>query len=477
VPGHAGTVLTVDLGTSATKGALWRGGDLVAIARAPIETRHPRPGWAEQDPESWWTSTVDVCHELRAVAPGDWGTVTTIGFSAARETFALVDAGLAPLGAGILWSDRRAADDELGDAADIRARTGVVLNGAAHAAKLAWVAREQHDTLRRARWILQPRDLVAARLTGVVTTDWTLASRTGLCALDGSWLETAGAEYGDRLPPIVPSATVVGTLTADAAATLALPRPTAVVAGAGDRACEVLGTGARPSTPMVSWGTTANVSVPHAGPAADLPGVAATSRGALGGFVVEAGVSAAGAALAWLSTLTGVLHDDLLGAAATVEPGAGGLLALPWLSGARGPWWRAGTHAALVGLTEAHGPPALARAVVEGIALDVARCVELVAPGAQRLALAGAGAGHDLWREILGGVTGAPLVRRALPDAASVGARLVVAAALGEAVELEELNPVVAVESPDPALVAAYRPVRAASDRAATAVLDLPAGV
>ena len=228
---------------------------------------------------------------------------------------------------------------------------------------------------------------------------------------------------------------------------------------------------------MASWGTTVNVSVPHDGPVDALPTTAAVSRGALGGFVVEAGLSAAGSALGWLATLTGVLHDDLLSGAATVDPGADGLLALPWFSGARGPWWNADAHGAFIGLTEAHGPAALARAVVEGIALDAARCIELIAPDAVELTLAGAGSAHSLWRAILAAATGRPLVRRALPDAASVGARLVVAAACGEALDLDALNPVVEREGPDPDLVAAYRPVRAASDEAAAAVLGLSPGV
>jgi sugar (pentulose or hexulose) kinase len=175
--------------------------------------------------------------------------------------------------------------------------------------------------------------------------------------------------------------------------------------------------------------------------------------------------------VAWVSQITGRDREHLLAAASSVEPGAGGLVALPWFAGARGPWWRADEHAAFVGITDAHGPAELTRAVVEGVALDVARCVELIAPEPAELVVAGAGAGDGLWRDVLGAVTGCPVVRRAVDDAASVGARLVVGAALGETLDVERMNPVIERSSPDPALVDAYRQVRIASDAAATAVL------
>jgi xylulokinase len=186
---------------------------------------------------------------------------------------------------------------------------------------------------------------------------------------------------------------------------------------------------------------------------------------------VEAGLSAAGAAVAWLSSLTGRPHDDLIAAAASVGPGAGGVLALPWFAGARGPWWRADTHAAFIGLTDAHGPAELARAVIEGIAFDVARCLELIAPGRAEIVVAGAGAGQDLWRRVLAATSGLTVVRRAVDDAASVGARLLVAAALGESLDVDAVNPVVDRELADADLFEAYRPVRAASDAAAAAIL------
>jgi xylulokinase len=470
-----GTVLTLDLGTSATKAGLWSDHRLAALARVPIASAHPEAGWAEQDPTRWWSSVVNACAQVRAGAPDAYAAVCAIGFAAARESFVLVDSALTPLGAGILWSDQRAGSEveKLGDAGEFRARTGVVLNAATHAAKLLWVREHRAEQFAEARWVLAPRDFVVARLTGQVVTDPSLASRTGWFAIDGDGWTSVGLDAaGERLPPVRPSTTVVDGLLREVARDLRLDRDVAVVLGAGDRACEVLGVGATSKRPMVSWGTTANVSVPlslrrHA------PTKAQVSVGALGGYVQEAGLSSSGAAIGWLESMTGLSRDHLMSASRDVEPGVGGLLALAWLNGARAPWWRADIHAAFVGLTAAHGPAELARALVEAVALDAARCLELLAPDAHEVALAGAGAGDSLWRSVLAACARRPAVRQALDEAASVGARIVVGAALGEALDVDELNPTVTREEPDPVLIDAYRNIRARSDAAATAVLRL----
>ncbi|MBV8950464.1 MAG: hypothetical protein JOZ99_06295 [Actinobacteria bacterium] len=469
-------VLTIDLGTSATKAALWHGTRVVAMTRSPVPTANPCPGWAEQDPADWWGSTVDACAQLRVSAPDEYALVDAVCFSATRESFALFDATLQPLRAGVLWSDQRAGDvaPRLGDAQEFRARTGVVLNGASCAAKMLWVATYEPEPFGTARWVLAPRDWIVARLTGEVVTEPTLESRTGCSLLTGGRTGPVADIAGERLPPVVPTTTVLPVPAGSDADALGLRPGTAVIPGAGDRACEVLGTGATPRVAMVSWGTTANVSLPHPGPIADLPSVGAVSRGALGAFVVEAGLSASGAAVAWLAALAGLHHDDVLArAAGESPPGARGVVALPWFNGARAPFWRADARAALLNLTAAHGLADIARAVVEAVALDVARCLELLAPSTARLALAGGGAGDPLWRASLGAATGRPTVRRRHDDAASAGARLVAAAALGERLDLEELNPIVDEQAADRELGKVLAGVRARSDRAAAAVLDL----
>jgi xylulokinase len=463
------TVLTLDLGTSATKAALWSERELVALVRVPVDTTHPAAGYAEQNPDHWWQAVLEACQTLRGRDPTEYGRIDTVGCSAARETFACFDDQLRPLTPGVVWSDARAIDEapSLGDPVAFRKLTGVVAGPGCAAAKVAWTRARLARAFEDSAWVLAPRDLVAARLTGRVRTDPTLASRTGLYSLRGEPL--ADRALAARLPPVASSVELQPVRYPNEAG---LPPETELILGAGDRACEALGVGADTRTASVSWGTTANVSVPHPGPVEALPLVAQVSVAPLGGFLVEAGLSAAGAALEWLARLTGQSTEQLVAAATGAPVGARGLLALPWLQGARAPWWRPDAHAAFLGVTGAHGAPDFARALIEGVGFDVARSVELVAPRADTLALAGAGAADPLWRTVLAGVTERRLVRRRLPDAGSVGARLLIAHARAEALSVDDLNPIVDHEPPSPETTEAYRRLRGAADRAATAVLE-----
>jgi xylulokinase len=465
-------VLTLDLGTSATKAGLWADNRLVALTRAPIATAHPSPDRAEQDPEDWWRSVVDACAELRAGTPDIYSSLDAVGCAAARETFACFDTKLRVLGPGIVWSDTRAVDEarDLGEAVEFRRQTGVALGPSCCAAKMKWVQRHEAARFQDAAWLLSPRDFVMARITGRVATDPSLASRTGVYNLHGAFV--GDEALADRLPPVISS------LEREELANpsqLALPPRAIAILGAGDRACEVLGIGATAKAPMVSWGTTANVSIPHPGPVEALPAEGQVSRAAVEGFVIEAGLSIAGAALDWLTSLTGWPRGELLNAAASVPVGARGLLAFPWLYGARAPWWRPDIRGAFVGLANVHGPPELARATVEGVALDVARCIELLQPDADVLSLAGRGAEEPLWRTVVGGTTGCSIIRHRFDDAASVGARLLVGVAHGEVLGVTDVNPLVGEAAPTPELVREYRALRVESDRVASRLIDSPA--
>lgn len=473
-------ILTLDVGTSRTKAALWAPGGLVDVASVPLTTRHPSPDRAEQDPSHWWRSVVDACAALESRTPGRLAAVTAVGCTGARQTFGLFDAAGTPTGPGIVWSDGRASPAAGGDG---RAPgTTWVLS------TLDWVAAHRADELARCRWILAPRDVVAWRLTGSVATDPTLASLTGSYGPDGTVSGTVAGPVADRLPPVVPSDRVTGGTDPRVAGDLGLPAGVPVVIGAGDRQCEVLGTGATPLRPMVSWGTTANVSRPVEGrPDPAPPGLVAT-RSALGGWQLEGGLSAAGSLLSWLGRLSGRSATELAALAAASPPGAHGVTAVPWLGGARAPWWQPGVGAAFVGLSGSHGPADLARAVFEAVALDVQRCLEAMAPTGRRgsggtgpgptgLGLAGGGAATPVWGEVLTGTTGLSARIRRSGEAASTGAALLASGAVGEPWDLEDLDPVVGELVPDPTVVGRYGDLRAGADRVARALVGaVPSG-
>ena len=241
-----------------------------------------------------------------------WRAIEAVGFAAARQTFVPVSADGTPLGPALLWSDRRAGAEALALADVVRAgRRGERRGGAPASCSTRdrWRPRWRGSSATSptgssaARWLLAPRDVIAWRLTGEVSTDVTLASATGLFGMGTEvlgplvpGLVDAVGSLAPRLPQPRRSDSVVGGLLGEPAAELGLRAGIPVVIGAGDRACEVLGAGASERWPMVSWGTTANVSVPVVDLVGAGPHAMIVTRGALGGWLLEGGLSAAGSA-------------------------------------------------------------------------------------------------------------------------------------------------------------------------------------
>ena len=204
---------------------------------------------------------------------------------------------------------------------------------------------------------------------------------------------------------------------------------------------------------------------------------AVVTRAADGGWLLEGGLSAAGSFLAWLGRLLDVSTEELGRMAAESGPGARGVVAVPWLDGARAPWWRDDARAGFMGLGAVHGASDLARAVIEAVAWDVLRVMEVVTVGrlggssAAGVTLGGAGTALPVWVEVLTSVLGVPATRRRSGEAASAGAAMLAGKALGMGLSLDQLDPVVGVIEPDPVAVEVYRGLRPQVDHVAMSVL------
>ena len=494
----AGTLLAIDLGSTVTKAVVWSEDGPVGVGRSMLRTDRRAGGLAEQDPTQWWGSVGSACRDATAEAGGTAArAIRGVVFSAARQTFALVDDHGDALRPGIMWSDRRAvaeADDlasSCGGRDAVRRTTGAFLDASSPAAKLAWLDKHEPDVMRRARWMLTPRDFVVQKMTGEVATDLTLAQSSGMYDSSLEVVPGLAGRFDDMLPPVLASSAVGGILRSDAADELQIASGLPVVMGAGDRPCEVLGTGAGPRRPMVSWGTTANVSVPTD----EWPEVSGlglvVSRGGAGGFLIEAGMSSAGSFLDWLASVgaessvpaelsMATALSSLLERALGSPPGANGVTAVSWLGGARAPWWRDDARGAFVGLSPEHTLGDMARAVVEAVAFEADRCLRAVdaAVGSRATALAMAGgSAMAMWPDILAAVTGLPARGRRSGLAAAAGAALVAGQATGVDLDmelaLERLDPAGNEVLPDPFLVERYEAIRPVADRVAEAVLGL----
>jgi xylulokinase len=388
-----------------------------------------------------------------------------------------VDGTGRPLGRCIIWMDRRsAAETEALVRAFGRERlhqvTGLVPDTEFTASKLLWLRAHEPGLTQAARLYVQPRDYLYIRLTGAPATDYTLASRTMLFDLTRrDWWPEGCAFVGitpQVFPPIYSSTAAPHQVIQEAADSLGIPPGVPVALGAGDRPCEVLGSGARPGWVMASTGTTTNVSAPIRGrPQAIDSRVMCSAHAVEGMTILEQGMSASGAILRWFrGTLLGGRQDygQLDRLAEAVAPGADGLLFLPFMLGARATRWNPQAQGVWFGLSEAHRTGALTRSVMEGVAFELRACLDVLegmGVPVEGLLAVGGGARSRLWNQIFADVSGREVAVPRHTDAASLGAMLLAAAATGRGSDLEAAaraaNPVASRFRPNPNAVATYR--------------------
>ncbi len=480
-------ILTLDLGTSACKASLFalggeHRGEAVAQAAVEYPTVHPQPGWAEQDPETWWGA---VARGVRRLPQEMRRRISALGLSSHRGGVVPMDGAGRALGRCIIWMDRRSTRElqafvETFGREKVHRVTGLVPDTEFTASKLLWLRTHAPDLFQAARLYLQPRDYLYVRLTGSPATDYTLASRTMLMDIARrAWWTDAFAYVGitpDVFPPVYPSAAAPHRVSREAAGLLEIPAGIPVALGAGDRPCEVLGAGAGGGRVMMSTGTTTNVSaaVPQIPTEWDLR-VMCSLHAIESEVLLEQGMSASGAILRWM-------RDRLLGGradyrrldelAGNTAPGADGLLFLPFMMGARATRWDPEARGVWFGLTEAHTLGALARSVMEGVAFEARACLDLLEGLGVRpteVIAVGGGARSSLWNQIFADVLDRPVGVPRQIDAASVGAALLAGAAIGHVTDTERtaqaVNPVREVFRPEGTAAQLYRVRYAAYNR------------
>jgi xylulokinase len=442
-------VIGIDVSTTATKAVLLDSGSgLVASGEASYVYDVPKPRWSEQDPTTWWDAAVVAIRraiDSSAVSPGD---IEAVGLTGQMHGSVLLDAAGEVVRPAILWNDQRSSDE----CDEIRRRVGqerlieVTGNDALTgftAPKLLWVANNEPENWRRVATLLLPKDFVRYRLTGERAVDVAGGSGTILFDLaERTW----SSEILDALdidpaicPPAFEGTAVTGAVTSEAAAATGLLPGTPVVGGGGDQSAGAVGVGATSSGVFsLSLGTSGVIFATSDGPSFDPRGRAhAFCHAVPGKWHMMTVMLAAGGSLRWFRDVVTPQSEfgDLVSGAAVVEPGAGDLMFLPYLSGERTPHNDPAAAGAFVGLTTSHDLTHLTRAVLEGVAfglrdgLDVMIDAGLAKPTSIRAT--GGGARSPLWRQILANVLDAEIAVAQTAEGAATGAAMLAAVGAG----------------------------------------------
>lgn len=467
------TVIAYDVGTSGVKAVVLDGaGRVLASHVEGYGLRMPRPGWVEQDLDDISASLGKASRAVMSAPGVDPGSVVAAAVTGQMFSTVPVDGAGRALRPMISWLDQRSH----AEAAAIAMRAGgdqgyarfdAVLSGKDIVPKIAWLRAHEPD--QRTAWYLDCKEAVVARLTGAIAIDPCGASAYRLTGRSSStWDGDACAAAGiplERLPPIHPATEIAGRLTGEAADATGLARGTPVIVGAGDVPAGQIGAGAHgDGDAHLSLGTAAYLGITARDHLVDPGGRLGPLRHVVPEhWILWLETATGGGALAWLRRALDASGGngasdhaglDRLVAAAADEMEE--LLFAPWLTGERVPLFDDSARAAFVGLAIHHGPGHLARAVMEGVACQIATALDYglaygVADGAIR-AVGGGGIGA-VWTEIIADTLGRPLDVVAEPqDAAARGVAACGLVATGMAADLASAVPVTVVRtvSPDP---------------------------
>jgi xylulokinase len=446
-------ILAHDLGTSGDKASLYDAdGQLLASTTVAYATDYGPGGKAEQDPYAWWEAVATTSRHLLALSGRRATDVGCVSFSGQMQSAVLLDGVGEPVRPAIIWADTRAQAEcaQLVERVGLErayAITGHRLSPTYTLAKCMWVRDHEPEAWSRARWVLLAKDYVGYRLTGQMATDPSDASGTNAYdQVAQRWSEElleAARLDAMLLPRIVPSTTVLGGISTDAAAATGLLEATPVVIGGGDGPCANLGAGVvGPADGAYTYlGSSAWISLASDAPLHDPAMRFMTFDHVVPGrFAPTATMQAGGASLEWIGDIVMADREPdgrarLVAAAAEVEAALDGLLFLPYLLGERSPLWDPRARGVFVGLARHHGPAHLARAVLEGVAFNLRSCLLALEETGRPIATLdaiGGGARSDVWLQILADVWDRPIRRRSLVDEAnSLGAAILGGVATG----------------------------------------------
>lgn len=462
----------IDLGTSAVKLLLMdEKGKIHKTVSKEYPLYFPHPGWSEQDPQDWFSKTMEGLLEL--IAGCDKKAVCGVSFGGQMHGLVALDEKDRVIRPAILWNDGRTGKETgflnsiIGKAALSR-YTGNIAFAGFTAPKLLWMRENEPENFARIKKIMLPKDYLAYRFSGTFCTDYSDASGTLLLDVEHKcWseemLEICGMKK-EQLPELFESWQPVGTLSAEIAAETGLSSDVKVIAGAGDNAAAAVGTGTVGGRGCnISLGTSGTIFIPNSTFCVDPQNALHSFAHADGAYhLMGCMLSAASCNKWWMENILN--KADLSAGQEKIRAlGENNVFFLPYLMGERSPHNDPNVRAAFIGMCMDTTEEDMTLAVLEGVAyglrdsLEAARSTGL-APESTKLC--GGGAKSPLWRKIIAAVMNMKIELIESEEGPGYGAAILAAVGCGVFPSVTEaageLVKVIRTEDPDPGLVQKY---------------------
>lgn len=448
-------VMALDQGTTSSRAILFdQEGAIVSQAQFPFAQHYPKPGWVEHDPWDILRTQYHALAEALEKADLSAGQVAAIGITNQRETTLVWDRETGePVYHAIVWQCRRTAPAvrqmlEDGLREQIVQTTGLVPDPYFSGTKIQWILDHVPGARTRAEqgkllfgtvdtWLIW-------NLTGEHLTDPSNASRTMLFNIDTlQWDEDLCRIMGippAMLPRVVPNAGFFGRVKQNIPGLEALAG-VPILGAAGDQQSALLGQGCiRPGQAKNTYGTGCFtlMNVGDHSPRSRnglLTSVAWQINGETA-YAMEGSVFNAGSSIQWLRDELGLIAtahecDEL----AEQVPDTGGVYMVSAFTGLGAPWWDPYARGTLVGITRGTGKAHLCRAVLEGIAYQVADLLSLMEEDSgyamEVLRVDGGASVSDLLMQFQADVLRRPIDRPKTVETTALGAAFLAGLAAG----------------------------------------------
>jgi glycerol kinase len=444
-------ILALDQGTTSSRAILFdHAGGIVAVAQKEFPQLFPKPGWVEHNPLDIWSTQAGVAAEVLQKANLKATDIAAIGITNQRETTLVWDrkTGL-PICNAIVWQDRRTASicDRLKKQKldrVIRRKTGLVVDAYFSATKVQWIL----DNVKGARAKAKAGELAFGtvdswlvwNLTGgkVHVTDASNASRTMLFnIIKGDWDDELLKIFGvprSMLPQVRSSSEVYGETTLLGAA---IP-----IAGiAGDQQAALFGqVCTKPGMVKNTYGTGCfmlmNTGTKPIVSKNNLLTTVAWRIGNRTDYALEGSIFIAGAVVQWLRDGLGIIRSapEVEALAASV-PDTHGVYLVPAFAGLGAPHWDQYARGTIVGLTRGSTSAHIARAALEGIALQVMDVLKAMEADAgirlKELRVDGGACANNLLMQLQADLLNVDVVRPKVSETTALGAAYLAGLAVG----------------------------------------------